>query len=208
MDAREQLIDTTRELLWERGYVGTSPKAIQQRSGVGQGSMYHHFAGKAGLALAAIERSAAEKRAAIEALLSQPGSAVDRLSSYLLSDRDVLAGCPIGRLTQDPVIFSEPELRRPVEELFDWVVQRLARVIEEGQRDEEIDPSLEPGNTAALIVAALQGGYVLARASASRSSFDRSMAGLIGLIRSSAKKKIKRKTKRKGGADTRPRARA
>ena len=53
MDTRDQLIDSTRELLWERGYVGTSPKAIQQRAGAGQGSMYHHFAGKKELALAA-----------------------------------------------------------------------------------------------------------------------------------------------------------
>jgi TetR/AcrR family transcriptional regulator, transcriptional repressor for nem operon len=43
MDARERLIDSTRELLCERGYVGTSPKTIQDRSGAGQGSMYHHF---------------------------------------------------------------------------------------------------------------------------------------------------------------------
>ncbi|BBJ46318.1 hypothetical protein SSPO_090360 [Streptomyces antimycoticus] len=63
MDTRERLIASTRELLWERGYVGTSPKAIQERSGAGQGSMYHHFRGKPDLALAAITRSAEELRA-------------------------------------------------------------------------------------------------------------------------------------------------
>src|SRR4051812_44423200 len=52
MSTSDRLVETTRELLWERGYVGTSPKAIQQRSGVGQGSMYHHFGGKPDLALA------------------------------------------------------------------------------------------------------------------------------------------------------------
>ena len=63
MDTRERLITSTQELLWERGYVGTSPKAIQQRAGVGQGSMYHHFSGKPDLALAAIQRCAEEIRA-------------------------------------------------------------------------------------------------------------------------------------------------
>jgi TetR/AcrR family transcriptional repressor of nem operon len=67
MDTRERLIESTRELLWERGYVGTSPKAIQERSGAGQGSMYHHFGGKPDLALAAISRSAEELRARGEA---------------------------------------------------------------------------------------------------------------------------------------------
>ena len=60
MDTRERLIESTRELLWERGYVGTSPKAIQERASAGQGSMYHHFHGKQHLALAAIERNAAD----------------------------------------------------------------------------------------------------------------------------------------------------
>ena len=36
---RDRLIDSTRELLWDRGYVGTSPKAIQELSGAGQGSI-------------------------------------------------------------------------------------------------------------------------------------------------------------------------
>jgi AcrR family transcriptional regulator len=62
--ASDRLIESTRELLWERGYVGTSPKAIQQRAGVGQGSMYHHFTGKPDLALAAVRRTAEELRAA------------------------------------------------------------------------------------------------------------------------------------------------
>src|SRR5688572_27007362 len=43
MSTSERLIESTRELLWERGYVGTSPKAILERAGAGQGSMYHHF---------------------------------------------------------------------------------------------------------------------------------------------------------------------
>ena len=59
MDTRELLIESTRELLWERGYVGTSPEAIQQRAGAGQGTD-HHFDGKHDLALAAIERNAGD----------------------------------------------------------------------------------------------------------------------------------------------------
>ena len=63
MSTPERLIESTRELLWERGYVGTSPKAILERSGAGQGSMYHHFkGGKPDLALAAIRRTAEELR--------------------------------------------------------------------------------------------------------------------------------------------------
>jgi len=78
MDARERLIESTRELLWERGYVGTSPKAIQERSGAGQGSMYHHFSGKQDLALAAIRRNAADLTSRMDADLAGPGSVIER----------------------------------------------------------------------------------------------------------------------------------
>ncbi len=40
MSTSERLIESTRDLLWERGYVGTSPKAILERAEAGQGSMY------------------------------------------------------------------------------------------------------------------------------------------------------------------------
>jgi AcrR family transcriptional regulator len=98
--AEERLIEATRALLWERGYVGTSPKAIQQRAGAGQGSMYHHFAGKRDLALAAIRRTAQEMRAIVDAQLSAQGSALERITAYLRRERDVLKGCPVGRLTR------------------------------------------------------------------------------------------------------------
>ena len=58
MTTRDRLIQSAQELLWERGFVGMSPKTIQARSGAGQGSMYHHFKGKADLAAAAIEEQA------------------------------------------------------------------------------------------------------------------------------------------------------
>ena len=46
--------------------------------------------------------------------------------------------------------------------------------------------SLDPDDTAATIVATLQGGYVLARAAGSREPFDRAVRGALGLLRSAA----------------------
>jgi TetR/AcrR family transcriptional regulator, transcriptional repressor for nem operon len=66
LDAKERLIGSARELLWERGFVGMSAKAIQLRASAGQGSMYHHFENKAALGLAAIERSTEELYQAAE----------------------------------------------------------------------------------------------------------------------------------------------
>lgn len=182
VDTRERLIEATRELLWERGYVGTSPKAIQARSGVGQGSMYHHFQGKPDLALAAIRRSADELRARAEAEFTRPGTVVDRISAFLRRERDVLKGCPIGRLTQDPDVMADPDLRRPVQETFAWLTDRLAGLLAEGRANGEFGAALDPAATASALVAVLQGGYVLARAADSAEAFGRAVDGALGLL--------------------------
>ncbi|MEN3540749.1 TetR/AcrR family transcriptional regulator [Microbispora sp. ZYX-F-249] len=182
MSASDRLIESTRELLWERGYVGTSPRAIQQRAGAGQGSMYHHFSGKPDLALAAIGRTAEEMRAGVEEILGGPGTAVERVSAYLRREREVLRGCPIGRLTQDPEVMADPALRRPVEETFGWLRDRLAAVLAEGRDRGEFDACLDPARTAATVVAVLQGGYVLARAAGSPEPFHEAADGVLALL--------------------------
>lgn len=187
MSTSERLIESTRELLWERGYVGTSPKAIQQRAGAGQGSMYHHFSGKPDLALAAIRRTAEEMRAKAEEQFSGPGTALERISAYLLRERDVLKGCPVGRLTQDPDVVADPVLRAPVDETFAWVRTRLAELLAEGRERGELDAALDPEATASTVVAVLQGGYVLARAAESSQPYRQAVEGVLGLLRQQAR---------------------
>ncbi|MEV4755106.1 TetR/AcrR family transcriptional regulator [Micromonospora sp. NPDC049559] len=182
MDTVERLVESTRELLWERGYTGTSPRAIQQRAGAGQGSMYHHFSGKPDLALAAINRTAEEMRAKAEAQLAAPGTAVERVTAYLRRERDVLRGCPIGRLTQDPDVMADPNLRAPVEQTLSWLRERLADVLAEGRDRGEFGPALDPATTAATVVAVLQGGYVLARAADSTAPFEQAITGVLNLL--------------------------
>ena len=182
MGTRDQLVESTRELLWERGYVGTSPKAIQQRAGAGQGSMYHHFAGKKELALAAVRRTADELLAAADAQLRAPGTAADRITAYLRREREVLKGCPIGRLTQDPDIVADPDLRAPVDETLVRLRARLAEVLDEGRAAGELPAVLDTTALAATIVAVLQGGYVLARAADSPEPFDQAVSGVLALL--------------------------
>lgn len=182
MSTPERLIEATRELLWERGYVGTSPKAIQQLAGAGQGSMYHHFTGKPDLALAAVRRTAEELRAAAAASLDGPGTAYERIAAYLLRERDVLRGCPVGRLTMDPDVVADDELRSPVDETLGWLRTRLTALVQEGQERGELRAGLTPEDTAATIVAAVQGGYALARASGSPDAFDSAVRGLLALL--------------------------
>jgi AcrR family transcriptional regulator len=190
MDTRERLITSMQALLWERGYVGTSPKAIQQRAGVGQGSMYHHFTGKPDLALAAIQRCAEQIQSFAQSRLSGPGTAFERIEAFLLQERSVLQGCQLGRLTADPEIVANPDLHRPVDETFVWLRQRLAEVVGEGKASGDFDPGLDANDAAATIAGVLQGGYVLAKAAGSDEPYYSAVRGVLAMLAVRGKKPL------------------
>ena len=185
-DARDRLIEGTRELLWERGYVGTSPTAILARSGVGQGSMYHHFTGKPDLALAAEQRSAALMQQQIAAAFAMEGTALQRISGYLGRERDVLRGCSVGRLTADPDVMADDALRAPVRETFEVLHEHLRRTIAEGVATDEFTDDLDVDDIASTIAAVIQGGYALARAAQAVEPFERAIRGVLSLLRASS----------------------
>lgn len=164
MGTRDDLIEATADLLWERGYSATSPARILARSGAGQGSMYHHFHGKSDLARAAMEHVAATMTADLEAADDPSRPALDRVRAFLESVRDPLRGCRIGRLVQDTEVVEDDELRgvagRYLQGLEDWV----ADVLEAGRAAGELRADADTRAAAAMTVAVVQGGFVLARA--------------------------------------------
>jgi AcrR family transcriptional regulator len=184
-DARERLIEGTRQLLWDRGYVGTSPTAIWRASGVGQGSMYHHFRGKPDLVLAAERRTAQDMQRQVWESFAREGTAYERISAYLLRERDALRGCPVGRLIADPEIAADERLREPVRETFAVLHACLVSAIEEGRTSGEFDADLDAERTASALSAVIQGGYALARAEGSAEPFDQAVQGALALLRMS-----------------------
>lgn len=178
MSKKEALTEAAAVLLWERGYAGTSPAMILSRSNAGQGSMYHHFSGKAELAVAAMTHMSDQLRAKVEASLASGDSAIARVGAYLDSERDPLAGCRMGRLVHDHDVVSDDRLRAPAAKFFAWLRQRLAEVLADGVHSGELRPDADVKSIASLAVAAVQGGYVLSRAQQDPEAFQRAITGV------------------------------
>jgi TetR/AcrR family transcriptional repressor of nem operon len=179
---RTRLVTSTRELLWERGYAATSPRAILDRAGVGQGSMYHYFSGKQDLARAAMDATAADLLAGVEALLAGEGSAADRIGAYLLRPRDVLRGCPVGRMASDADVLESADLREVVGATFEQIRTLVTAAFEQGVASGEFPGDLDCAALSEMVLAVVQGGYVLARAAADPAAFDRAVRGAVALI--------------------------
>ncbi|PPK98314.1 AcrR family transcriptional regulator [Kineococcus xinjiangensis] len=181
-DSRRRLLDATAELLWERGVSGTTPRVVWERSGVGQGSYYHHFASKTALARSALEEVVERSLQQAVADLEAPGPALAALQAYVLRPREGGKGCKIGRHTSDHAVMSTPELTEPLRhyftELHAQVRRTLQRAREQGQDVGDVD------DLADTVVATLQGGYVLARATGDDAHMQRAVRGLVHLLSS------------------------
>jgi TetR/AcrR family transcriptional repressor of nem operon len=160
---RDRLIDSIRELLWERGYAATSPRAILERAGAGQGSMYHHFAGKEDLAAAALLASAQEVLAKAETALAGDGSACQRLTGYLLRQREVLRGCPVGRMAGDADVLDSAVPHGLVASTLDHLRTRVVAVIQDGVDNGEFDDDVNPAELADTVLAVVLGPGLLHR---------------------------------------------
>jgi len=185
MDSRELLVETMSDLLWERGYADTSPRDVRERSGVGQGSMYHHFPTKRDLALAALERNVADLMRAASDLDGQ-GDPISRIEAYLMRPREALKGCKVGRMTQDPQVREDPVLLAPVSRAFAQANVSWVRILREAVAAGELRDDLDPERIAHTLMAVLQGGYVLAIAQQDSAPFEDACAGAVDLLRAAA----------------------
>ncbi|GAA2183987.1 TetR/AcrR family transcriptional regulator [Brooklawnia cerclae] len=181
MSSRERLTEAMASLLWERGYAATSPKDVMTRAGVGQGSIYHHFAGKHELAVEAFSAVVDEAVGKADALAGD-GSPVDRMERYLSKPREGTRGCRVGRMTQDPQVVADSELIEMVDGAFDAIADRWCAVIAEAVADGELPASVVPEELARTLIAVIQGGYVLARARGSQEPMDAAIRGMITLL--------------------------
>ncbi|RXW33469.1 TetR/AcrR family transcriptional regulator [Propioniciclava flava] len=185
MGTRERLVQTMSDLLWERGYADTSPREVRERSGVGQGSQYHHFASKRDLALAALRHNVDDVLPAADSL-SGPGSPLARIEAYLLRPRDALRGCKVGRMTQDPQVREDPELLAVVSSAFTAMHTQWAHALTEAVTAGELRSDIDPEQVAHTLMAVLQGGYVLAMAQGDPAPFEQARQGALSLLRAAA----------------------
>jgi TetR/AcrR family transcriptional repressor of nem operon len=184
---RQAIVQAAKDLIWEEGYEAMSPRDVLQRSGAGQGSLYHHFRGKRDLAAQALWEVNAELRAVADRVFSHTERPpLERVRRFLdVLARDPLKGCRVGRVAVESSIENE-ELRAPVTAWFEYLEGKLTEAFDEASAAGQIGAHVDPDGLALTVLAAVQGGYLLARAHADPGAMRRALAGAMALIESSA----------------------
>ena len=158
-----------------------SPRDILNASGAGQGSLYHHFAGKKAIALEALSEVSAEMQAELERVFDQGVAPLDRLRRYLSTDRQGLRGCRLGRLANESAL-ADASLRDPLDRYFRLALHFVEQALRDSVAEGTLRKSVDTGRVAAAIVASVQGGFVLSRALGDSTVANDATAGALALL--------------------------
>ena len=184
LSTRDELISATKELLWERGFESTSPAAILERSGAGQGSLYYHFRGKAELAAAAIVEIADEVSLAGKKILERENrDPLENVIAYLTMPRQAAKGCRLGRFANEAAVVTNPELIEPIRDYFSTIRDLVAHALERAQKAGTFSRKVSPPDIALSLIATVQGGYVLARVFSDSSYMDRATEAAVEMLK-------------------------
>jgi AcrR family transcriptional regulator len=183
---RDAIVQAAKDLIWEEGYEAMSPRDVMERSGAGQGSLYHHFKGKRDLAGQALLEVNAELRAIADRVFGHPERPpLERVRRFLdVLARDPLKGCRVGRLAVESSI-EDDAIRAPVAAWFEYAERKIREALKEAQAMGQLREGVDPSDLALTLTAVLQGGYLLARAHRDPTAMHRALAGAMALVESS-----------------------
>jgi len=159
---RDLLLEAATYLFLEDGFEATSPQAIYSKSGVGQGSFYHHFSGKDALANEVLSNLAKLETKKLDTITKKYDSPLDRLNEYLMITRMGTKGCKFGRFVYESSV-RKKELSKPIRKYFDDLIEFLVMNIDQAQTQSLIKCSEKPKSMAQTIISYIQGGYILSR---------------------------------------------
>jgi TetR/AcrR family transcriptional repressor of nem operon len=163
---RLRIVNAAANLIYEHGVDRTSLDEVLGASGVSKSQLYHYFADKDALVLEVIALQAERVLAAQEPHLG----ALDSLRSLRawgraiirLNEQVHMGGCPLGSLANELANTSESARKRLAGDFGTWIDRiehGLAKMHERG----ELAKSADPHELAIALLAAVQGGLLLAK---------------------------------------------
>ena len=130
-ETKERILAAAEELVFERGYAGTSLDEIIEKVGLTKGAFFYHFKSKADLAQGIIERFSRREQALFEEWAERASAlADDPLQDILLffkffeefvdGIKDPLPGCLFDSYAYQSAEFSDALNAQVQKELTDW----------------------------------------------------------------------------------------
>ena len=181
MSARISLLKSAERAVRQRGYHGFSYADLARDIGIRKASIHHHFATKADLGLALIERYNVAFFETLAAIKNDADSAADQLHAYLGLYRDALDNgaqvCLCVALSAGREHLSGDILDQ-LDQFHSRSLQWLQDLFETALADGSIFLNASPKLEASATLALVEGAQLLARANKKVAQFDQSTRAL------------------------------
>jgi len=188
LDTPTRILDIAERLVQTRGYNGFSYADIASELGITKASLHYHFAGKAELGEALIERYAARFRERLAEIDADGAGAPAKLDAYaeiyagVLRDRRM---CLCGMMAAEYETLPGP-MREAIVRFFDESETWLVHVLEDGREAGSLRLPGPANEEARAIVDGLEGALLLARPLGDMERFDATAARLLTRLRAGA----------------------
>lgn len=169
---KQLIIDKSAPIFNSKGVAGTSLSDILEVTKLAKGSLYVHFENKEAISHAVVDHFVGRKLKLLEATLSRPGSAKEKLFAYL----DVFlnpvsppfdGGCPFLNFGMEADDLDQT-IRKKVKKVIDIVQQRIADTVELGITKGELKVTMIPQEFAIKLYAMMEGAVMMTRITGSK----------------------------------------
>jgi TetR/AcrR family transcriptional repressor of nem operon len=183
-----RILDSAERLVQSRGFNGFSYADVAAELGITKASLHYHFAGKAELGQALVERYAGRFASALDEIDAAGGDAPAKLDAYARIYADVLSKkrmCLCGMLAADYETLPGP-MREAVIGFFDHNEAWLIGVLEQGQAEGSLDLNGSAAQAAQALVGGLEGAMLIARPYGDPARFQSAASRLLESLAAAA----------------------
>jgi TetR/AcrR family transcriptional regulator, transcriptional repressor for nem operon len=181
VDTAAEILDVAERLVQVRGFNGFSYADVASELKITTAALHYHFAGKAELGEALIERYAARFVEALDEIDQEGADPAEKLRSYANLYLDVLRDsrmCLCGMLAADYETLPKP-MRNAVVRFFDENEAWVAGVLEQGRTEGTLQFTGSAGDAAQMIISGLEGAMLVARPYGDANRFQAAASRLL-----------------------------
>jgi TetR/AcrR family transcriptional regulator, transcriptional repressor for nem operon len=185
---RDRIVAAAADLMFEQGVAGTSLQDVQQAARVSGSQMYHYFGDKASLTHAVIARQGETLLARQQPWLSRMDSlpGIRAWRDFVVSAtrrHECRGGCQIGSLASE-LSDLDPVARSDLAATFQRWISAIRDGLQAMQDRGELRADADVGQLACALMAAAEGGLLLAKAQRDVAPLEAALDTMIAHIAS------------------------
>lgn len=186
IQTKKRVLAGAKEIFHRRGFSGTSINDLIRETGVKKGNLYHYFSSKEELGIEVLNQARENFFQFLELSLRGDSPAAQLANHFHAiaryhENRNLAGGCIFGNTALEMSDHSE-RYRSVIHAVFEEWRRRIREILERAVSSGEGRTGIDPEAMARHVIATIEGGIMLARASKDPADLKKCLATLSELL--------------------------